>query len=60
MPFLSYGSNSLIVALMAVGVLLRIDRTLRLAVRDGNAAGGPASGPATWATVEGGVPWARA
>lgn len=60
MPFLSYGSNSLIVALMAVGVLLRIDRTLRLAARDGNAAGGPASGPATWATVEGGVPWARA
>jgi cell division protein FtsW len=28
MPFMSYGSNSLIVAIMAVGVLLRIDRTL--------------------------------
>ena len=26
MPFMSYGSNSLIVAIMAVGVLLRIDR----------------------------------
>lgn len=29
MPFMSYGSNSLIVAIMMVGVLLRIDRTLR-------------------------------
>jgi cell division protein FtsW len=30
LPFLSYGSNSLIVACMAVGILLRIDLDLRL------------------------------
>ena len=30
LPFLSYGSNSLIVACMAVGLLLRIDTELRL------------------------------
>lgn len=61
MPFMSYGSNSLIVALMAVGVLLRIDRTLRLASRDGAPAGGPgAAGATPWATTEGGTPWARA
>jgi cell division protein FtsW len=29
LPFMSYGNNSLIVACMAVGVLLRIDRELR-------------------------------
>jgi cell division protein FtsW len=62
MPFMSYGSNSLIVALMSVGVLLRIDRTLRLAVLEGGfAAGpGPASGADAWASTEGGTPWARA
>jgi cell division protein FtsW len=62
MPFMSYGSNSLIVALMAVGVLLRIDRTLRLAARDGGFPGGvgAAPGSAAWATSEGGTPWARA
>jgi len=32
LPFLSYGSNSLIVACMAVGLLLRIDLELRLKV----------------------------
>ncbi|NKN32359.1 putative lipid II flippase FtsW [Marichromatium bheemlicum] len=31
LPFLSYGSNSLIVACVAVGLLLRIDATVRLA-----------------------------
>jgi len=31
LPFMSYGSNSLIVACMAVGLLLRIDLDLRLA-----------------------------
>jgi cell division protein FtsW len=46
MPFMSYGSNSLIVALMAVGVLLRIDRTLRHAAAE--------------AMPERGMPWARA
>jgi cell division protein FtsW len=62
MPFMSYGSNSLIVALMAVAVLLRIDRTLRLATRDGGHLGGPGTAPGTapWATPEGGTPWARA
>ncbi len=60
MPFMSYGSNSLIVALMAVAVLLRIDRTLRLAVLDGgpNLVGAPGAAP--WVTDEGGTPWARA
>ena len=29
LPFMSYGSNSLIVACMAIGILLRIDATLR-------------------------------
>jgi len=64
MPFMSYGSNSLIVALMAVAVLLRIDRTLRLAARDsgygGGGGAGTAPGAAPWATSEGGTPWARA
>jgi cell division protein FtsW len=62
MPFMSYGSNSLIVALMAVGVLLRIDRNLRLAARDGAHSGraGAAPGAAAWAMVDGGKPWARA
>jgi cell division protein FtsW len=62
MPFMSYGSNSLIAAIMAVGVLLRIDRTLRLAARDaGLAVGhGPAPGATAWASPPGGTPWARA
>lgn len=62
MPFMSYGSNSLIVALMAVAILLRIDRTLRLAARDSGyvASAGAAPGAAPWATSEGGQPWARA
>jgi cell division protein FtsW len=62
MPFMSYGSNSLIVALMAVAVLLRVDRTLRLAALDGGYAGaaGMATGGAPWATVDGSTPWARA
>jgi cell division protein FtsW len=62
MPFMSYGSNSLIVALMAVGVLLRIDRALRLAAREGTYAlgQGTAPGAVRWATPEGGTPWARA
>jgi cell division protein FtsW len=34
LPFLSYGSNSLIVACMAVGLLLRIDLELRLKTAD--------------------------
>jgi cell division protein FtsW len=34
LPFLSYGSNSLIVACMAVGLLLRIDLELRLRTAD--------------------------
>lgn len=61
MPFMSYGSNSLIVALMAVAVLLRIDRTLRLAAREGSYVGSPVTAPgvATWATTDGGTPWAR-
>ncbi len=61
MPFMSYGSNSLIVALMAVGVLLRVDRTLRLADRDGGLATstGATHGTTAWATSEGGPPWAR-
>jgi cell division protein FtsW len=62
MPFMSYGSNSLIVALMSVGVLLRIDRTLRLAVLEGSFAAGPGSASNTdsWVNTEGGTPWARA
>lgn len=62
MPFMSYGSNSLIVAIMTVGVLLRIDRTLRLAARGGVYAGGTgaASGAPSWTTADGGDPWARA
>ncbi|NCA89730.1 MAG: cell division protein FtsW, partial [Gammaproteobacteria bacterium] len=49
LPFLSYGSNSLIVACMIIAVLLRIDLETR---RDPQAA----------ATAEGGgkVKWARA
>lgn len=34
LPFMSYGSNSLIVACMAVGLLLRIDLELRLKATD--------------------------
>lgn len=34
LPFMSYGSNSLIVACMAVGLLLRIDLDLRLKTED--------------------------
>jgi len=62
MPFMSYGSNSLIVALMAIAVLLRIDRTLRLAQREGSIVGGLGAPPgaAAWATTDGGPPWARA
>lgn len=40
LPFLSYGSNSLIVACMAVGLLLRIDLDLRLdAAKQGSVRG---------------------
>jgi cell division protein FtsW len=46
LPFMSYGSNSLIVACMAIGVLLRIDADLRRET--------VASGPAR------GMKWARA
>ncbi len=46
LPFISYGSNSLIVACMAIGILLRID----LSTRQAEAEMGPT----------GRVPWARA
>jgi cell division protein FtsW len=46
LPFLSYGSNSLIVACMAVGILLRIDWELRSKTAD--------TGPVR------GMKWARA
>jgi len=46
LPFISYGSNSLIVACMAIGILLRID----MSTRQAEAEAGPA----------GRVPWARA
>lgn len=46
LPFLSYGSNSLIAASMGIAILLRIDMTVRQAEAD---PGGP-----------GRVPWARA
>jgi cell division protein FtsW len=39
LPFMSYGSNSLIVACMAAGVLLRIDRELRFRAPDMTGAG---------------------
>jgi cell division protein FtsW len=41
LPFMSYGSNSLIVACMSVGLLLRIDRDLRIKTPDVAAVGGP-------------------
>jgi cell division protein FtsW len=44
LPFISYGSNSLIVACMGVAILLRIDLTLRRLAADG----GP-SGRSRWA-----------
>jgi cell division protein FtsW len=34
LPFMSYGSNALIVSVMAVGVLLRIDLDLRRTARE--------------------------
>jgi cell division protein FtsW len=46
LPFLSYGSNSLIAASMGVAILLRIDATLRQAEAE---AGGP--GSARWERV---------
>jgi cell division protein FtsW len=46
LPFMSYGSNSLIVACMGIGILLRIDATLRQ--------GDPTPRPVR------GVPWQRA
>uniref|UniRef100_UPI0025EAECE0 FtsW/RodA/SpoVE family cell cycle protein n=1 Tax=uncultured Thiocystis sp. TaxID=1202134 RepID=UPI0025EAECE0 len=61
LPFLSYGSNSLIVGCMAVAILLRIDLTVRQLESDA----GPRR-PTTSASrgarggVEGGSPWARA
>ncbi len=39
LPFISYGSNSLIVACMAVAILLRIDLTLRRLAADGGPSG---------------------
>ncbi len=45
LPFISYGSNSLIVACLAIGILLRID----LRTRQAEAESGPAGRP----------PWAR-
>ncbi|AFL74267.1 putative lipid II flippase FtsW [Thiocystis violascens] len=62
LPFLSYGSNSLIVGCMAVAILLRIDLTMRQLESDA----GPRRRPTTSASpgarsgVEGGSPWARA
>lgn len=62
LPFLSYGSNSLIVGCMAVAILLRIDLTIRQLESDA----GPKRRPITSAArgarsgVEGGSPWARA
>ncbi len=50
LPFLSYGSNSIIVTCMAVGLLLRIDRDLRLK---------PVEQTVEQEAVEG-VQWARA
>ena len=44
MPFMSYGSNSLIVAIMAVGVLLRIDRTLHQGPGRAHTSGGGSMG----------------
>jgi len=46
LPFLSYGSNSLIVGCMAVGILLRIDVTMRQLASD--------------AAPKKGAPWVRA
>jgi cell division protein FtsW len=46
LPFMSYGSNSLIVACMAIGLLLRIDAELRRDMAD--------TGPVR------GMKWARA
>ena len=39
LPFISYGSNSLIVACMGVAILLRIDLTLRRLAADGGPSG---------------------
>jgi len=41
LPFMSYGSNSLIVACMSIGLLLRIDRDLRVKTPDLKGVGGP-------------------
>lgn len=40
LPLMSYGSNSIIVAMMSMAVLLRIDRDLRHKARDAMATGG--------------------
>jgi cell division protein FtsW len=41
LPFMSYGINSLVVACMSVGVLMRIDRELRARAPEIAATGGP-------------------
>jgi cell division protein FtsW len=41
LPFMSYGSNSLIVACMSIGLLLRIDQNLRAKTLDVQGVGGP-------------------